>query len=227
MVTGSCITTMKIGTRRFFTNWSSLSANETAKYTAFAHRTALPVLTNDNYLAALTHTSFKPPTAISPLLPAPSTATTTTPATAQIQSFSRLQLLGTQALLLYTTEHLLFTHPKLPSDALESMVKSYTGMSALSDVGDVLGVSNVMRWVPVVENGRTGSRTVSARVVQAVIGAVYVSDVLPYHITIFNARAQKQRETSFVPTFYPEPSICPCTSHFAPQSINSSSSQNH
>lgn len=137
--------------------FAALSPADQAKYSAFSQRTKLPLSQHDSFLSALTHPSFT---------------------LKQDTNFQRLQLLGESALLLYSTEHCYCKYPKLPSDGLESLVKSFTGMSSLSDIGESVGIKNVMRWTPLVDStGKTGERAICARVFQALIGAIYTATV--------------------------------------------------
>ena len=141
------------------TLFSLLSPPEQAKFYAFSQRIQLPIQTSDTYLEALTHPSFNKQS--------------------QSPQFQKLQLIGESCLQMYSTEYCYFKFPKIQSDAMESLVKSFTGMSSLSDVGEGVGLKTVMQWTPSVDSeGRTGERAICARVFQALVGALYTTAVI-------------------------------------------------
>ncbi|KAJ3053499.1 hypothetical protein HK097_004137 [Rhizophlyctis rosea] len=82
-------------------------------------------------------------------------------------------LLGEKLLSLYAAEYVYARFPRIPATSLKTMVESYTGHKALKDVAATFGVNKVMRWKGAGRDDRTGEGVASARVLQALIGALH------------------------------------------------------
>jgi dsRNA-specific ribonuclease len=115
--------------------WTDLKEADQAKFTAFAHRTGLKLSKPDLLLTALTHKSY---------------------AADPDCSFDRMRNLGKsykglirvgeKAISLFISEFLYQKYPKLPANAIDALVRTYSGVSALYSVAETFGVVNVMRW---------------------------------------------------------------------------------
>jgi dsRNA-specific ribonuclease len=53
---------------------------------------------------------------------------------------------GAKAISLFVSEFLYQKYPKLPADAIDALVRTYSGIGALYSVAETFGVVNVMRW---------------------------------------------------------------------------------
>ena len=100
----------------------------------------------------------------------------------------RYQFIGQRCAELYTSEYILFKYPKLPAEAVESALRSYTGVTALTDTASTFGLGNVMNWQPVAdEKGRTGERIATTKVLMGLIGAIYMEQVIFWSFPPSNA----------------------------------------
>jgi hypothetical protein len=57
-----------------------------------------------------------------------------------------ISIIGEKVVGFYVTEYLVSKYPKLPAEALESVIDSYVGVKALASIGRTMGVNYVMRW---------------------------------------------------------------------------------
>ncbi|KAJ3416005.1 hypothetical protein HDV05_003602 [Chytridiales sp. JEL 0842] len=130
------------------------SKEELAKLSAFTTRANLKSLSEETLANALTHKSYR--------------------AKGANVEHDRLRVLGSRALNFYITEFVLAKYPSLPGDAVRSVVEAYVGPAALTSIGKSLGVQYVMKWKRGAEDIKTGENAVVAKVVDALIGALYL-----------------------------------------------------
>ncbi|KAI8823413.1 ribonuclease III domain-containing protein [Fimicolochytrium jonesii] len=84
----------------------------------------------------------------------------------------RLAFLGLKVLPLYVTEHIRTQFPDLPADAMESVMKAFTGPDVLKQIGTKVGIPSAVR----VKEQALGSSTpasISGRMLISLIGAIY------------------------------------------------------
>ncbi|KAI8619647.1 ribonuclease III domain-containing protein [Chytriomyces sp. MP71] len=150
---------------------SSLNAETVASLSAFRARlgVALPS-SNEALLGALTHRSF--------VASSPTNANNSITSDSDVEESQRNRILGARLLLFHVTNHVLLAHPRLPAHAVESLVEAYVGDRALADMGRITGIHHVMRWKKnkTLEDGLAGvpgQAIAVARVVQALVGAIY------------------------------------------------------
>ncbi|KAJ3001987.1 hypothetical protein HKX48_002584 [Thoreauomyces humboldtii] len=127
--------------------------HERARLAAFAARTGL-VFSDPKLLRhALTHRSY---------------------AKAGVDPRStKLESLGARVLELFVSEHLAAKYPKMPSDALASLVRAYSGDHAVQSVAATFGVPLVMLWKNTGTGTSAGSAPVSGSLLRSLIGALH------------------------------------------------------
>ncbi|KAI8801529.1 ribonuclease III domain-containing protein [Cladochytrium replicatum] len=135
-----------------------LSSKEyVAKLSAFTARSGIELGSDGPLVEALTHVSYRRTT-----------------------NNQRLSYLGEKAAKLFVTEQIFSRYPKLPADALESIVKSYTERRVLANIGKALGVPAVMLWQNSgavkqegQKEGAMNEGVISAKATFALIGVLY------------------------------------------------------
>ncbi|KAJ3259262.1 hypothetical protein HDU77_001917 [Chytriomyces hyalinus] len=136
-----------------------------AKFAAFSARSGI-TLSHPSLLAALTHKSYRP-------VSADNSVSEESRAASQ-----RNRILGAKLLEFHVLNYVMLKFPVMPAHGVESLVDSYVGDKALVSVGRNLGVPSIMRWKKsdTLEEGAAGlpgQVIVVARVIQALVGAIY------------------------------------------------------
>ncbi|KAI8804590.1 ribonuclease III domain-containing protein [Cladochytrium replicatum] len=133
------------------------SKDYVAKLSAFKARSGIELGNDASLVEALTHVSYR-----------------------QTTNNQRLSYLGEKGAKLFVTEQIFTRYPKLPADALESIVKSYTERRVLGNIGKALGVPGVMLWQnsgsakqDSQKEGAMNEGVISAKATYALIGALY------------------------------------------------------
>ncbi|KAF9436664.1 hypothetical protein BGZ76_003348 [Entomortierella beljakovae] len=93
-----------------------------------------------------------------------------------VQTNAGLSTLGGNVMEMYILELLHAKYPKLPTQALQEAVRTFTRTSTLELMAKEFGVDDVARWVRSKPDAgyQLSSKTVKASVVRAVVGAIYV-----------------------------------------------------
>ncbi|KAJ3097205.1 hypothetical protein HDU97_005090 [Phlyctochytrium planicorne] len=136
-------------------------AEEKAKVAAFVARSGL-ALPQSTLIEALTHRSHKD-------------------ASLHVQS-DRFHLLGEKVVGFLVSEYVFSKYPTLPSQAMSSLVDSYTSSYTMANIGKNLGVPSVMRssphtdfssYIKIGKDGIEKESKVLGKMVLSLIGALY------------------------------------------------------